>query len=429
MRLVIKGGRIVDPVNSVDEVGDILIEDGVIQEISAGIRARKAEVLDVSGKVVCPGFIDIHVHLREPGYEYKEDIASGTRAAAAGGFTTVCCMPNTKPVIDNGAVASFVRSRAREVGLVNVFPIGSITKKQQGTEISEMAELARAGCVAFSDDGRPVMNAEIMRRALEYSRMFDLPVISHCEDLNLSEGGQMHEGFYSTLYGLKGIPPAAEEVMVARDIILAQATGGRVHIAHVSTLGSIELIKMAKSKGLAVTCEVTPHHLSLTDDMVGDYDADTKVNPPLRSWEHVEALRRALKEGVIDCIASDHAPHEVEAKDCEYNLASFGISGLETAVAVVLNDLVHAGILDLPDVVRLMSINPARILRIDGGSLSPGKVADITILDLQAERRVETSEFWSKGKNNPFKGRILRGWPWATVVGGRLVAHDGKIIV
>ena len=429
MRLVIKGGRIVDPVNAIDEVGDIVVEDGIIQEISTGIRARKAEVLDASGKVVCPGFIDIHVHLREPGYEYKEDIASGTRAAAAGGFTTVCCMPNTNPVIDNGAVATFVRSRARGVGVVNVVPIGSITKKQQGTEISEMGELVRAGCVAFSDDGRPVMNAEIMRRALEYSRMFDMPIISHCEDLNLSEGGQMHEGFYSTLYGLKGIPPAAEEVMVARDILLAEATGGRVHIAHISTRGSIELVKMAKGKGLPVTCEVTPHHLSLTDELLRDYDTDKKVNPPLRSWEHVEALRRALKDGVIDCIASDHAPHEVEAKDCEFNLASCGISGLETAVAVVVNDLVHAGILELADVVRLMSVNPARILKLDRGSLSAGKAADITILDLEVERRVETSEFWSKGENNPFKGRILKGWPWATIVGGRLVAHDGKIVV
>ncbi|ADI01619.1 MAG TPA: dihydroorotase [Syntrophothermus lipocalidus] len=429
MRLMIKGGRIIDPVNSIDLVGDILVEDGLVQEISPAIRTKKAEVLDANGKIVCPGFIDMHVHLREPGFEYKEDIASGTRAAAVGGFTTVCCMPNTNPVIDNGAVAAFVCSRARQVGVVNVFPIGSITKKQQGTEISEMADLVQAGCVAVSDDGRPVMNAEIMRRALEYSRMFDIPVISHCEDLDLSEDGQMHEGFYSTLYGLKGIPAAAEEVMVARDILLAETTKSRVHFAHISTRGSVELIKMAKRKGLAVTCEVTPHHLTLTDEMVRDYDPDTKVNPPLRSREDVEALRQGLIEGVIDCIVTDHAPHEVEAKDCEYNLASCGISGLETAVAVILNDLVNSGIVDISDVVRLMSVNPANILKLDRGNLAPGKVADITILDLELERRVEPSRFLSKGKNNPFKGRVLKGWPWATIVRGRLVAYNGKLVV
>jgi len=429
MRLMIKGGRIIDPVNSIDLVGDILVEDGLVQEISPAIRTKKAEVLDATGKIVCPGFIDMHVHLREPGFEYKEDIASGTRAAAVGGFTTVCCMPNTNPVIDNGAVAAFVCSRARQVGVVNVFPIGSITKKQQGTEISEMADLVQAGCVAVSDDGRPVMNAEIMRRALEYSRMFDIPVISHCEDLDLSEDGQMHEGFYSTLYGLKGIPAAAEEVMVARDILLAETTKSRVHFAHISTRGSVELIKMAKRKGLAVTCEVTPHHLTLTDEMVRDYDPDTKVNPPLRSREDVEALRQGLIEGVIDCIVTDHAPHEVEAKDCEYNLASCGISGLETAVAVILNDLVNSGIVDISDVVRLMSVNPANILKLDRGNLAPGKVADVTILDLELERRVEPSQFLSKGKNNPFKGRVLKGWPWATIVRGRLVAYNGELVV
>ncbi|NSW82261.1 MAG: dihydroorotase [Syntrophothermus sp.] len=429
MRLMIKGGRIIDPVNSIDLVGDILVEDGLVQEISPAIRTKKAEVLDATGKIVCPGFIDMHVHLREPGFEYKEDIASGTRAAAVGGLTTVCCMPNTNPVIDNGAVAAFVCSRARQVGVVNVFPIGSITKKQQGTEISEMADLVQAGCVAVSDDGRPVMNAEIMRRALEYSRMFDIPVISHCEDLNLSEDGQMHEGFYSTLYGLKGIPAAAEEVMVARDILLAETTKSRVHFAHISTRGSVELIKMAKRKGLAVTCEVTPHHLTLTDEMVRDYDPDTKVNPPLRSREDVKALRQGLIEGVIDCIVTDHAPHEVEAKDCEYNLASCGISGLETAVAVILNDLVNSGIVDISDVVRLMSVNPANILKLDRGNLAPGKVADVTILDLELERRVEPSQFLSKGKNNPFKGRVLKGWPWATIVRGRLVAYNGELVV
>lgn len=429
MRLLVKGGRVIDPANHLDEVADLLVENGVIREIRPGIPEAGAEVLDAAGKVVCPGFIDIHVHLREPGFEYKEDIASGTRAAAAGGFTSVCCMPNTCPVIDNNAVTGFIRRRAEEVGVVNVYPIGSITKQQEGKEIAEIADLVAAGCVAISDDGRPVMNAEIMRRALEYTKMFDIPVISHCEDLNLAEEGQMHEGYYSTLYGLKGIPAVAEEIMVARDILLAGATGSRVHFAHVSTRGSLNLIRQARQQGLRVTCEVTPHHLTLTDEVVGTYDTDTKVNPPLRSREDVEALRAALREGLVDCIATDHAPHELEAKDCEFNLASFGISGLETAVAVILSELVNPGELDLGEMVRLLAVNPARVLGLDKGTLTPGTAADITILDLNAVKEVVPASFHSKGKNNPFKGRRLRGWPWATIVSGKIVALNGEIMV
>lgn len=429
MRLLVKGGRVIDPVNHIDQVMDILIVDGIIQETGSSIADSGSEVLDATGKVVCPGFIDLHTHLREPGFEYKEDIFSGTRAAAAGGFTSVCCMPNTNPVIDNNAVAGFIRRRAGEVGLVNVYPIGSITKRQEGQEISEMADLVAAGCVAVSDDGRPVMNSEIMRRALEYSRMINLLVIDHCEDLNLAEDGQVHEGYYSTLYGLKGIPAIAEEIMVARDILVAEATGGRVHLAHISTRGSIALIRQAKQRGIRVTCEATPHHLTLTDEIIGSYDTDTKVNPPLRSAEDVEALQAALREGVIDCIATDHAPHELEAKDCEYNLASFGISGLETAVAVIINDLVNSGKLDLSEMVRLLAVNPARVLNLDKGTLTPGREADITILDLNTMREVNPARFYSKGKNTPFKGRLLRGWPWATIVGGKLVALEGEIIM
>ncbi len=429
MKLLVKGGRVIDPANNLDEIADVLVEDGLIRRVEPGINEPEAEILSAEGKVVCPGFIDIHVHLREPGYEYKEDIASGTRAAAAGGFTSLCCMPNTNPVIDNNAVADFIRRRAQETGVVNVYPIGSITKKQEGQEISEMADLVAAGCVAVSDDGRPVMNAEIMRRALEYSRIFNIPVIAHCEDVNLSEDGLMHEGYYSTLYGLKGIPAAAEEVMVARDLLLAEAAQGWVHFAHISTRGTLEMIRQAKQRGVRVTCEVSPHHLTLTDEIVGSYDTDTKVNPPLRSQEDVLALRAALKNGVIDCIATDHAPHEFEAKDCEYPLAAFGISGLETAVPALLNDLVHPGKLELMDMVRLMTVNPARMLNLNRGALIPGYPADITILDLEAEKTVEPNQFYSKGKNNPYKGRILRGWPWATIVDGQVVALEGKLVI
>ncbi|MGE5397683.1 MAG: dihydroorotase [Chitinophagales bacterium] len=428
MKLLVKGGRILDPANDVDMIGDILVEDGIIKEVGAKISARGAEVVDAAGCLVCPGFIDMHVHLREPGYEYKEDIASGTRAAAAGGFTTVCCMPNTNPVCDNKAVAEYIKKTNWVHGLINVHPIGSITKGQKGTEISEMGDLVQAGCVAVSDDGRPVMNSEIMRRALEYSKMFDLPVISHCEELSLAEDGQMHEGFYSTLYGLKGIPAAAEEIMVVRDIILARTTGGRLHFAHLSTKGSLELVRQAKKEGLRVTCEVTPHHLTLTDEIVGEYDASSKVNPPLRSKEHLQALIEGLKDGTIDCLASDHAPHELEAKDCEYNLASNGISGLETAVPVIFTELVNTGLVDVTTVVKAWTTGPARVLDLDRGSLSVGWPADITIIDPARQREVNPDEFYSKGKNNPYKGRVLTGWPVVTIVTGEIVARDGKVI-
>jgi len=428
MKMLIKGGRILDPANRIDMVGDVLIEDGLIKEVAPSLNLDGGEIFDARGLVVCPGFIDMHVHLREPGFEYKETIESGTRAAAVGGFTTVCCMPNTNPVCDTKAIASFILDTARRQDLANVHPIGAITKGQKGQEISEMAALAEAGCVGFSDDGKPVMNAEVMRRALEYASMFNLPVISHCEDLNLAEDGQMHEGFYSTSYGLRGIPAAAEEVMVARDIMLAQMTAGRLHIAHLSTAGSLELVREAKRRGLKVTCEVTPHHLTLTDKELGDYDTDFKVNPPLRSREHVNALIEGLRDGVIDCLASDHAPHEIESKDCEFNLASFGISGLETAVAVVLDCLVRPGLIDLGTVVKAWTAGPAGVLGLDRGTLALGKTADITILDLEEERMVDPTRFMSRGKNNPYKGRTLKGWPVATMVAGRMVAHKGQIM-
>jgi dihydroorotase len=310
--------------------------------------------------------------------------------------------------------------------VVHVLPIGAVTKQQEGRELSEIADLVAAGCVALSDDGRPVSRADIMRNALEYSKMFDLPVMSHCEDLDLSNGGQMHEGYYSTIYGLKGIPAEAEEVMVGRDISLARLTGARLHICHISTAGSVQLIRRAKSEGIRITCEVTPHHLTLTDELVGSYDTDTKVNPPLRSQEHLEALWAGLKDGTIDCIATDHAPHHLESKDCEYELAETGISGLETAIPVVLS-LVQRGIMDINTMIERMTVGPAMVLGIDRGHLQEGAVADLTIIDPEAVRRVDPARFYSKGRNTPYKGREYTGWPYATIVAGKLVAREGII--
>jgi len=428
MKLLIKGGRVIDPANDIDAVMDILIEDNLITAVQADIKDEAATVIDAAAKLVCPGFIDMHVHLREPGFEFKEDIASGTRAAAAGGFTTICCMPNTEPVIDNAAIASFVKERAAKSGIVNVLPIGCITKGQAGKELTEMADLVAAGCVAISDDGKPVSDAAIMRNALDYAKMFDLPVLSHCEERSLSQGGQMHEGYYSTLYGLKGIPTAAEELMVSREIILAGLTDAHVHICHASTMGSMELIRDAKARGIWVTSEVTPHHLLLTDEIVGSYDTNTKVNPPLRSEEHLIALREGLVDGTVDCIATDHAPHHWESKDGEYDLASFGISGLETAVAAVMNGLVNRGLLDVQRLVELFTLGPAEVLGIDKGTLDVGADADITILDPELSKVVEPAKFYSKGKNTPFKGHTLKGWPCMTIVGGNVVARDGRIV-
>lgn len=426
MRLLIKGGRVIDPANNLDKVLDILVENDKIIETAENIYAENCINIDARGKLVCPGFIDLHVHLREPGFEYKEDIYSGTRAAAAGGFTTVCCMPNTEPVADNKAVISFIKEQARKKGIVNVLPIGAITKRTEGQELGEIAELFRAGCVALSDDGKPVKRSDIMRYAMEYAKMFGLPVFSHCEDKELAGDGQMHEGFYSTYYGLRGIPAAAEEVMVARDIILAKLTGAKVHICHVSSAGSVELIRRAKEEGVNITCEVTPHHLVLTDEAVGSYDADTKVNPPLRSREHVEALIKGLSEGVIDCIATDHAPHEMEAKDCEYNMAAFGISGLETAVPASMK-LVQEGKISLRRWVEAYTVKPAAILGIDKGSLTPGGKADITVIDPEIIKEVEPKKFYSKGKNTPFKGMSFKGWPFMTIVNGKIVFEGGEI--
>jgi dihydroorotase len=429
MRLLVKGGRVIDPANNIDEIADVLVIDGKIAAIGKELSPDGNEdIVDAEGKIVCPGFIDIHVHLRDPGYEYKEDIITGSKAAAVGGFTTVCCMPNTDPVVDEGIVAEYILRKSKEAGLVNVLPAGSITKNLEGEGLSEMAELAQAGCVGFSDDGKPVVKSDLMRHAMDYARMLDLPVLSHCEDLALSRNGLMHEGYYSTLYGLQGIPAAAEEIMIARDVRLAGITRARLHLCHVSTEGSLRIIEQAKAAGISVTCEVTPHHLTLTDEMVGDYDTDTKVNPPLRSQHDVKALVDAVASGLVDCIATDHAPQNIESKDCEYANASFGISGLETAVAVIMDRLVHPGFLRITDMVRLFTVGPGRILGLDSGTLTPGSKADITIIDPDAKRRVDPSTFYSKGKNTPFKGMELCGWPWMTIREGRVIAREGRIV-
>lgn len=429
MKLLVKGGWVIDPANDISGVMDILVENGIILKVEENIDSADCDqVVEAMGKIVCPGFIDMHVHLREPGYEYKEDIVSGTQAAAAGGFTTVCCMPNTQPVVDSAAVVRFIKEKAAKAGLVNVLPIGTITKGQAGAELSEVADLLAAGCIAISDDGKPVAKANVMRNALEYTKMFGIPVLSHCEEMSLAGDGQMHEGYYSTIYGLKGIPAAAEEVMVARDILLAELTGGHVHICHASTRGSMELIRSAKDKGVRVTCEVTPHHLTLSDEILGSYDTDAKVNPPLRSQEHIEALIEAILDGTVDCIATDHAPHHREAKDCEFQLAANGISGLETAVAVVMNQLVNPARIDIEDMVELFTIGPAEVLGIDKGTLGVGKDADITLIDPERIKTVDPQTFYSRGKNTPFKGLELKGWPYMTIISGKIVAREGRLL-
>lgn len=429
MKLLVKGGAVIDPANNFSETADILIEDGKIASLEKNIEAGGAEVIDVKGKLVFPGLIDMHVHLREPGLEAKETIATGTRAAAMGGFTGVACMPNTKPVVDNQALVEFIKSRAAAEGVINVFPIGAITKGSAGVELAEIGDMRDAGAVAVSDDGHPVMNAQIMRLAMAYVKMFDMPVISHCEDLDLVAAGVMHEGYYSTVYGLKGISRAAEEVMVARDIMLAELTGARLHIAHVSTRGSVELVRMAKKKGLKVTAEAAPHHFTLTDEAVGNYDTATKVNPPLRSADDVIALKEGLRDGTIDVIATDHAPHAVEEKDVEYSCAPFGMVGLETAVGLAFRELVKPGILSVEELVRKMSWYPARILGLSKGHLGIGADADITVVDPDLHEVVDVRSFASKSKNSPFDGWELVGMPVVTVVGGRVVMKDRKMVV
>jgi dihydroorotase len=419
VNLLLRGGRVVDPAAGLDGLQDVLIVEGRVARLGRSLAAPEgSQVIDVAGKVVCPGFIDMHVHLREPGHEYKETVATGTRAAAAGGFTAVCCMANTWPVNDTRAVTDYILAKARVEGVVRVYPIGAVTRGLQGSELAELAELAEAGCVAFSDDGHCVMNAEIYRRAMEYAMPFGAPVISHAEDGHLSRGGAMHEGLVSTDLGLGGQPAAAEDVMVARDIVLAEATGAHVHIAHLSTGGAVRMVREAKARGVRVTAEVTPHHLLLTDEAVRGYGANTKMAPPLRSKQHVDAVQEALADGTIDCIATDHAPHARAEKEGEFAAAANGVVGLETAVPLLLDRLVRPGMLALPTLVARLSLGPARVLSLPGGSLAPGAPADLTILDPDEPWTIDPARFRSRSRNTPFAGWTGVGAPVLTIVGG-----------
>jgi dihydroorotase len=429
MSLLIRNGRVVDPANGVDAVQDVYVADGRIARLGRALRAPAgATVLDAGGRVVCPGFIDIHVHLREPGYEYKETVATGTRAAAAGGFTAVCCMANTSPVNDNRAVTDYILAKARVEGVVRVYPIGAVTRGLKGAELAEMAEQAEAGCVAFSDDGRCVTDAGLYRRAMEYALPFGTPLISHAEDGCLGAGWVMHEGFVSTELGLPGQPSAGEEVMVARDILLAELTGAHVHIAHLSTAGSVRLVRDAKARGIRVTAEVTPHHLLLTDEAVRDYDPNTKMAPPLRGKRDAEAVLEALADGTIDCVATDHAPHAIAEKEGEFAAAANGIVGLETAVPVLLDRLVRTGRIDLSTLVTRLSSGPARLMNLPGGSLAAGAPADITVLDLEQPWTVTPARFRSRSRNTPFAGWTGVGAPVMAIVGGvpALPAEDHR---
>lgn len=419
MNILIKNGRVIDHANDIDEKLDILVsEDKIAKSGKPGsIPTNNAQVVDAANRLVVPGLIDMHVHLREPGFEYKETIATGTAAAKSGGFTSVCCMPNTNPVNDNRSITEFILSQARDAS-ARVYPIGAITKGSKGEELAEMGELHQAGCVAVSDDGKPLMNAALMRRAMEYSKIFDTLIISHCEDSTLSDKGVMHEGSISTELGLRGIPRSAEDIMTARDISLAELTGCRLHIAHVSTAGSVNLVREAKKRGVKVTAETCPHYFTLTDEAVRGYNTMAKMNPPLRTAEDVAAIKQGLKDGTIDVIATDHAPHGMDEKSGEFDNVPFGIVGLETALGLTLK-LVHEGILSMTEAIRKLSLNPASILKLNRGSLTIGADADITIIDTKMDWTVDASLFKSKSKNTPFNGWQLKGRAVQTIVGGQ----------
>ena len=423
---LLKGGHVVDPVNGRNGAFDVLIEDGRIARVERDLsRDLAAEVIEVpSGLLVCPGLIDMHVHLREPGQEHKETIATGAAAAAAGGFTAVACMPNTVPVNDNAGVTGYILQKAAEANLVRVYPIGAVSRGQQGEQLADIAELKQAGCVAVTDDGRPVATALLMRRALEYTRMFEMPVIEHCEEQTLRADGVAHEGFQAVTLGLRGIPGEAESIMALRDLSLAELTGGTVHIAHMSARQTLDAVRYGKGRGVRVTCEVTPHHFVLTDEMLASpvaYDTNVKMNPPLREAADRDAMLQGLADGSVDVIATDHAPHHYDEKQVEFDHAPFGITGLETAVSLCFDRLVHAGVLTVSRLVELLSVNPARILRVSGGSLSVGAPADMSILAPDLAVTVSAARMRSKSKNTPFNGWRLRGGVAATIVGGGTV--------
>ena len=432
MNLIIKKGRVIDPGSDVDDILDVIITDGNIaaigHNISSEFNANKYEVIDATGKWVVPGLIDIHVHLREPGQEYKETISSGSKAAVAGGFTSIACMPNTDPVNDRAAVTEFILDKARECGICNVYPVGAVSKGLEGKTLAEVGELFEAGVVGVTDDGFPVRTSQLMRRILEYSKIFGFPVISHAEDLSLSKGGVMNEGAVSTKLGLKGIPKAAEEIAVFRDIALAELTGGKLHIAHVSTAGSVELIRRAKERGIPVTAETAPHYFTLTDDALSSYDTNFKMNPPLREKKDVEAIKEGLADGTIDAIATDHAPHNIIDKDVEFEYAANGVIGLESALPISLR-LVWEGVLTPIEFIKKLTSNPAKILGIPGGTIEVNKSADITIIDPEAEYTIDAESFYSKSRNCPFHGWKVKGKAWITIKEGQIVYKNGTVLI
>ena len=420
MAILIKGGHVIDP-GRFNGVADLLILNGKISAIGRTLTVpAETTVIQAAGQLVVPGFVDLHVHFREPGFEYKETIESGTAAAVAGGFTTVCAMPNTNPVNDNQSITEFMLDRARAAGHAHLYPIGAITKGSEGKELAEIGDLRRAGCVAISDDGKPVMNSLVMRRAMEYARAFDVPVVDHCEDLHLSEGGCMNEGLLSTELGLPGIPAAAEDVMVARNVSLAELTGARLHLAHISTAGSVRMVREAKSRGLKVTAEACPHHFTLTEEVTRGYNTHAKMNPPLRTWKDVQAIKEGLRDGTIDVIATDHAPHATQEKQQEFTEAPFGIVGLETALPLTLS-LVEEGVLTIETAVEKLATAPAKAFSLDAGTLAVGAPADVTILDPHASWEVDPSRFRSKSRNTPFAGWKVKGRVTTTLVSGRVV--------
>ncbi len=420
--VLLTGGRVIDPSRDFDQIADVLLADGKIESVGSGLIGPEGiQTVDVAGRVVAPGLVDVHVHLREPGREDAETVATGARAAAAGGFTAICAMPNTDPVTDNQAAVGFIVKQGAAARAARVYPIGAISLGQKGEHLAEFGELVQAGAVAVSDDGHPVVSSHLMRTALEYAQTFDVPVVDHCEDPSLAHGGAMHEGVVSTQLGLKGIPSAAEAIMVARDILLAELTGGHVHICHVSARQSVDLIRQGKDRGVNVTAEATPHHFALTHDACANYDTNTKMNPPLRELADVEAIRVGLEDGTIDAIATDHAPHHYETKDRDFDEAPFGVVGLETALGLGISELVTPGLLTLPQLIRRMSTDPARIFHLPGGTLQPGMPADLCIFDPEARWVVEPDRFYSKSRNTPFAGRWLQGRVEGTFVGGERV--------
>jgi dihydroorotase len=428
MDILLKGGHVVDPSADLDSAADVLIKGATVADVGRSLKANGAKTIDCKGRIVLPGLIDMHTHLRQPGREDEETFITGGKAALKGGFTSVLCMANTNPAVDNKSVVEYIYAESAKADLVNIYTVGAVTKGLEGKELTEIGQIFEAGAKALSDDGRPIMDAELMRCALEYAKMFGLPIISHCEDLSLSRNGVMNEGFISTKLGLKGVPRAAEIVMVVRDIELAQLTGSRVHIAHVSTKESVELIRQAKKKKINITCETCPHYFTLTEEAVSGFNTNAKVNPPLRTTDDAEAIKKGLADGTIDAIATDHAPHTEEEKDIEFDFAASGMIGLETALPLVYMELIGKKVLSWSQAAEKMSLNPAKILRLSGkGSLKPGSDADVTVFDLEIKRVVEAKDLESKSKNTPFIGKTLNGAAALTIVGGKIKFEGGVV--